>query len=412
MVHISLSPNLEFDDVAAASSRLLFVWSWFGGGSIKKLYYAFGDYLHSPNVYLTNSGRSSLLVILRALSLKADDEVIIQSFTCNAVANPILWASLTPVYVDIDDTYNIDVEKLEEKITPRTKVIIAQHTFGIPARIDKILDIAKQHNIVVIEDCAHALGATYGGKQVGTLGDLALFSFGRDKVISSVYGGAILVNNDRFKGAVEAEYAKLTQPSIFWTLQQLLHPIITYKALTLYNWGGKYIIWLAQRLHLLSKAVTRGERTGKMPRYFPKKLPNPLAHLALHQLKKLEKFNNHRYKLAKIYEEGLSDNPDLKIVNNYDAGSIFLRYPIQHSDASDIIKAAKKEGVILGDWYRGVIAPEGTNLAAMNYKAGSCDSADASAASVINLPTNIRTSEEQAHKIIDLLNNYERKKRS
>src|SRR3989344_5790674 len=115
MVHISLSPNLEKDDLLTALSRLFFVW-------------------------------------LKSLHLKIGDEVIMQSFTCNAVVNPILWAGGKPMYTDIDETFNLDIQSLEKNITQNTKAIIVQNTFGIPARIDKILEIAKKHNILIIED--------------------------------------------------------------------------------------------------------------------------------------------------------------------------------------------------------------------------------------------------------------------
>ena len=116
------------------------------------------------------------------------DEVLVQAFTCVAVPNSVLWAQATPVYADIDATLNIDPIDVEKKITNRTKAIIVQHTFGIPADMDALVALAKKHNILLIEDCAHSLGATYKGKKVGTFGDAAFFSFGRDKVVSSVFG--------------------------------------------------------------------------------------------------------------------------------------------------------------------------------------------------------------------------------
>ncbi|MDX1608004.1 MAG: aminotransferase class I/II-fold pyridoxal phosphate-dependent enzyme [Candidatus Spechtbacterales bacterium] len=403
MLSIGLSPNLEKDDIFAALSRLLLFWRWKGTISQERLEHAFFDYFNNENVYLFNSGRSALYVFLKSLNLKESDEILLQAFTCNAVTNPITWAGAKPIYADIDETYNIDVEKLEQKITPNTKAIIVQHTFGIPAKIDKIKEIAQRRDILLIEDCAHALGATYNEKRVGTFGDIAFFSFGRDKVISSVYGGALIINNKKFLKPFVREYAKLKHPSDIWTLQQIIHPIITGFVLATYNQFGKYLHYTVKRLKILSKAVTRGERRGKMPSYFPATLPEPLAYLALKQFFKLERFNRHRREIAQIYEGSLKERPEFQTVENYDRGAIFLRYPVRAKRAHDIMHHAREAGYILGDWYKEVIAPKGTDKQKMNYTSGNCISAEKYAQNIINLPTNIRTSREDAEKIIELL---------
>lgn len=406
MVHISLSPNLEMDDVAVAIRRLISFWSWKEHKSEKKFGELLSYYFENENIYLLNSGRSALFVALKNLKLKNEDEIIIQSFTCNAVANPIIWSGAKPVYSDIDKTFNIDASKLEKKITPNTRAIIVQHTFGIPAKIDEIIAIADKYNILVIEDCAHALGATYKNKKLGTWGDIAFFSFGRDKVISSVYGGALLVNNKKFLDGIKDEMLHLIYPSSSWTLRQLVHPLITYISLRTYNFGGKYLLYIFQRIGVLSYAVTQEERVGKKPKYFAKKLPDTLANLALNQFLKLERLNEHRKALAKIYEDNLKSNPNVKIIQDYDSGSIFLRYPIMHAEPKKIIESAKREDIILGDWYKEIIAPAGTDMGIMSYRVGSCQIAEGVASNIVNLPTNIKTTKVDARKIVDIINNF------
>jgi len=93
----------------------------------------------------------------------------------------------------------MDPTKIEALITDQTKAIMIQHTLGIPADIDAIRDICQRHHLLFIEDCAHALGASYKGQKCGTFGDMAIFSFGRDKIISSVNGGALLIKNERLQ---------------------------------------------------------------------------------------------------------------------------------------------------------------------------------------------------------------------
>lgn len=403
MIHISLSPNVQSDDVRVALGRLFSWWSWRNPDMRKRFVRAFSQRFNSDHVYLLSSGRGALFLALCALELKPGDEVVVQAFTCNAVVNPLQWAGAKPVYADIDDTFNLDVAKLSNVLTERTRAIVVQHTFGVPARIDEIVAIAKRHNIVVVEDCAHALGATYRGRAVGTFGDMSIFSFGRDKVISSVFGGALLVNNSTFFAKTALEYEGLAFPPDRWTLQQLVHPMLSWLALKTYRTGGKYLLVAAQRLHILSRVVTQGERTGMHSPQMIKKMPGALAALALNQLNKLDVLNAHRRMLAAYYERALKDNPHFRLISGYDKGSIFLRYPIVHGDASKIIFDARRHGMVLGDWYREVIAPEGTDLAAMQYRVGSCTFAEGKALRIINLPTNIRTSKKDAQRIVNFL---------
>jgi len=411
MIHISLSPNLQKDDIFVTLNQLGRFWEWKRDKHINKLKRAFSKYFNNDNIYFFNSGRSALLTFLNSLHLKEGDEVIMQSFTCNAVANPILWAGGKPVYCDIDETFNIDVKSLEKKITENTRAIIIQNTFGIPARIDEIKEIAKKYKILVIEDVAHALGATYKNKIVGTLGDVAFFSFGRDKVISSVYGGALMINNEHLKETFEREYQDIKYPNIFWTLQQLLHPLITFYVLLTYNFGGKYVLYGAQKLKLLSMAVTKKERYGKKPKYFPRLLPEPLCALALNQFEKLDKLNKHRRDLASMYENVLKNRDDVIIVENYDKGTIWLRYPIIHNDARQIFQETRERGMILGNWYREIIAPLGTSFDAIDYKMGDNKTAEYVALRILNLPTNIRTSKLEAGEVASFIKAHGWRKR-
>ena len=138
MIHISLSPNAENDDRRLAAGMLFSPWAWTNGESLKALAESLQKYLGLPTgqagpqvqkVLLFNSARAAFLTLLQALYVKPDEEVLIQALTCNAVANPVLWWGAKPVYVDIDETYNMDPLDLERKITAKSKVIVIQHTF-------------------------------------------------------------------------------------------------------------------------------------------------------------------------------------------------------------------------------------------------------------------------------------------
>ena len=146
-ISISLSPNTEKDDIRLAFKLIFQPWLWKNGKTIEILENEFKKYLGVKHAISFNSGRSSLLAILSSLGLEKDSETLLQAFTCNAVANPIIWAGLKPVYIDCNEkSFNIDIEDLKRKIGPKTKAVIVQHTFGLPADMEEILKICGEKN--------------------------------------------------------------------------------------------------------------------------------------------------------------------------------------------------------------------------------------------------------------------------
>ena len=410
-ISISLSPNTEPDDVWRAFRLLWQPWKWGKGRAAEKLEKVFAERLGVQHAYSFNSGRSAFLAILDSLGLEngppAGGEVLLQAFTCNAVPNPVLWSGLTPVYVDCNkDDFNIDVQDLERKMTPKSKVVLVQHTFGLAADMDRIMEICQKHNVILIEDCAHALGATYKGKEVGTFGKAAFFSFSRDKVISCVYGGMAVTNDPDTAERIRQYHDKISYPSSYWIWQQLVHPVaMNWKILPTYGLFGKYLLVLFQKLHVLSKAVAAKEKWGEKPDYFPKCMPNALALLALSQLEKLDRFNSHRKELAIQYHSDLRDTSFLLPEQFAERENIFLRFTVRHANAHNIIKKAWEQNILLGDWYTSVLVPEGTDMVAMQYQKGSCPNAERLAKTTLNLPTHINIREWQYNKVIDFLRN-------
>lgn len=412
-----MSPNTEKDDVWLASKLLFQLWKWKLDRkstiveNLSNLYLLedeFRKYLDIKHAFSFNSGRSALMSILSSLGLQNDDEILLQAFTCNAVPNPIIWTGLRPVYVDCDEkTFNIDVDDLKNKITPKSHAVIVQHTFGLPANMDEILEICRQNNLVLIEDCAHSLGAEYGGRKVGTFGKAAFFSFSRDKVISSVYGGMVVTNDNDLAKKLEKYMLEIGFPTMLWTLQQLLHPILmNWLILPTYKIFGKYLLILFQWLHILSKAVHWKEKRGKKPSYFPKRMPNVLAVLALNQFKKLDRFNNHRKSIADFYSRELSNTKYSILNTKYSNGNIFLRFSVRHPDAHKIIEKAWANNLLMGDWHTSPIAPHDTELDKMQYVVGSCPTAEKLSKETLNLPTHINISQKDAQRIIDFLKNF------
>ncbi len=143
-----------------------------------------------------NSGGSALFLALKALGIKKGDEVIVPDFTMAAVVNAVIQAGAKPVLVDCErETGNMDTDLIEQAITGNTKAIIAVHIYGQPCDMDAIQKIAEQYNLFVVEDAAEAHGALYKGKKVGSLSDIACFSFYANKIITTGEGGMIVTNN-------------------------------------------------------------------------------------------------------------------------------------------------------------------------------------------------------------------------
>jgi len=397
-IFISLSPNVEKDDLFLALKLIFCPWKWKKGRAIKLLEENFIGYFGSRHTFTFNSGRSAFLAILNALGLGKGDEVLLQAFTCNAAVNPIIWSGLKPIYIDIEkDTLNIDPRDLERRVSSKSKVVLVQHTFGKPAKMDKILEICQKHNLILIEDCAHSLGGEYNGKKLGTFGNASFFSLGRDKIISSVYGGIAMTNQHILAEEIRNFQSKSPMPSCCWILQQLWHPVLT-KIIAIPFYGffgfGKYILVGLQKLKIISKAVHRKEKQGKQPKYLPQKMPNALAILGLNQFEKLERFNQHRYEIVKIYK------PEAK-------EGVYMRYSIFMENSDKILKQFKKKGIYLDDgWRKSVIVPPDTNQEKMSYIKGSCPIAEEVADKIINLPTHINISSKTAEKIGALIKKY------
>ena len=154
----------------------------------------FSDYV-GLNSAATSSGTSALHLALIAIGISRDDEVILPSYTCIAVALPVLYEQAKPILVDVSNDYNIAVDDIKKKITNRTKAVIVPHMFGYPADLNEIKELCEEKDIYLVEDCAQAINATYHGKKVGTIGDISIFSFYATKLMTTIQGGMVCTNN-------------------------------------------------------------------------------------------------------------------------------------------------------------------------------------------------------------------------
>lgn len=393
---ISISPNVERDDRQLAWSTL-----WRSPADTRpdvraKLHHKLGR-----NVELTSSGRGALYSLLKALPLSTGQEVIVQAFTCIAVPAAVCWAGGTVRFVDISfTTLNFDLVALERSITSSTRAIIVQHTFGIPAPIDEIKALAQPRGILVIEDLAHSFGGQIGHRPIGQLGDAAILSFGRDKMISCVFGGAVASDDTELLKRVAADQKNFSLPPRWWVRQQMWHPLIMSVVKPLYYTGGlgRLVLLAAQKLGFLSKAVTKEERRGNTPPHLRWQFPGELSILLAHQLDKLDRYNHRRRQIVERYLQAF---PEQAVAIPRDPIPPLLRFPITVDRPQKVLAQARSHSIMLGDWYNQPIVPTDHQTAQkMGYVMGACPVAETVARSIINLPVLPTMTDEDIERVI------------
>ncbi len=265
--------SIDEDDIAAVVKVLRSDWLT-QGPTIAEFEKALAKYCGARFAVAAPNGTAALYLAYKSAGLKEGDEIITAPNTFVATSNMALLCGARPVFCDIrPDTYNIDENKIEKLITPKTKAIVPVHFAGHPCEMDKIMEIAKKHNLLVIEDAAHAIGAEYKNKKIGGIGDLTVFSFHPVKPITTGEGGAILTNNEKY-----------------------------------------YQTMLRLRTHGIAKDPQKTETIGEwhyemLDLAFNNRVTDIQCALGISQLKKLPEMHKKREAVAKKYFEALKNIP-------------------------------------------------------------------------------------------------------
>ncbi len=173
------------------------------GRFIPQFEHEFARFCDSNHAISANSGTSALHLALLGMGVQPDDEILIPTLTFVATANAVKYCGARPILIDVEPrTMNIDPQRIEEKITPRTRGIIVVHLYGHPANMDPILEIAKRRGLFVIEDAAEAHGALYKGRKVGGLAEVGTFSFFGNKIMTTGEGGMVTVGNEDLRDRI------------------------------------------------------------------------------------------------------------------------------------------------------------------------------------------------------------------
>lgn len=202
MIQIA-SPEINEEEIAAVNA-VMKSGILAQGEKVALLEKDFAKYCGTKYAIAVNSGTAAIHAALHVAGIRPEDEVITVPFSFIATINPILMAGAKPVLVDIDPaTYCMDVSLIEAAITPRTKAIIPVHLYGQPAEMDRVNEIARKHNLIVIEDACQAVAAEYNGKKTGSLGDLGAFSLYATKNIMCGEGGVVTTNSEQYAAAIK-----------------------------------------------------------------------------------------------------------------------------------------------------------------------------------------------------------------
>ncbi|PIR53340.1 hypothetical protein COU76_01790 [Candidatus Peregrinibacteria bacterium CG10_big_fil_rev_8_21_14_0_10_49_10] len=403
-IHHTFGPHVSGRYARKADRLLLTPWTWKHTVETERLRSAIQEQF-GGSVHLFASGREALLALLRSLQFEQGAEIIVQGFTCVALPNAIHAAGYTPVYVDIDkETLNMDTQALQGRISNRTRAIICQHTFGIPADTARLRHICTEKHIILIEDCAHILPDKAGPDAIARQGDYLLLSLNRDKALSGMTGGAIVDCKRSRENALCTE-EKTALPLRRGHIARLLLYAPLYRK-TRFVYGlcglGKMLLFLSRKVGLLLPVLTAQEKEGTMSPQLHT-MPEPCAALARMEWPNLQAINSHRRARTAQYLAAAAER-GWKMPRGVQADLPLQKFPLYVEDADAIRTRLKQKGMYLDDgWTGAVVCPRSAHQETANYTAGSCPHAEYVARHILTLPTHPTTTEKQAKKLIQSL---------
>ncbi|KVF77673.1 DegT/DnrJ/EryC1/StrS aminotransferase family protein [Burkholderia diffusa] len=340
------------------------------GPQNQKFEAALSEYCGGRPVRAFNSGTCTLEIGLRIAGVGPGDEVITTPASWVSTSNVILETGATPVFADIDPvTRNIDLDKLEQAITPRTKAIIPVYLAGLPVDMDRLYAIARAHNLRVIEDAAQALGSTWKGKRIGAIGDIVSFSFHANKNLTTIEGGALVLNNE--------DEATLAQK---YRLQGITRT--GFDGMDCDVLGGKY------------------------------NLTDVAARVGLGQLPHLERFTAQRRALVRAYFAALDGGPAVKLGlglpvadfenSNWHMFQVTLPLDRLSISRADFMAQMKERGIGTGVHYPAIHLF--TLYRARGFKEGMFPHAERYGASTVTLPLFTQMTEDDVRRVADAVN--------
>ena len=358
------------------------------------------------NTFYYYRGRVALHAVLQALEVGPGDEVLVPGFTCVAVTSPILGIGARPVYVDIDPrTYNLDPEDLEKRIGPRSRAVIAQHTYGIPCDMDAIMTIARNYNLAVIEDACHVWGSTYRGAEIGTIGAAAFYSYDPGKPFIIGMGGAAVINEEPLREKIAQLYRDFTSPGVAETtllnLQYLAYRLTRHPRLF---WTVRDLYRFLSRNGMAIATWTRDEIKGDLGPDYKKRLPRSLQWRLAAMLRRGESVIAQHKRRAERYAHSLQNAGISVLQLDLCCEAVLICYPLQVLNKPALLAQARRNNVELGDWFSSPVHPlEESQWSAVGYEKGCCPTAEAVARRVVTLPCHAGVTQGEMERTLTFL---------
>ncbi len=342
----------------------------------KKLKKRFGG-----KVYLFHKGRDAIQFSLESLGIGKGADVLTQAFACYAVEEAIKRTGANPVYADVEkNTLNYSVSTLQQAYqqAENPQAVIVQNILGYPADIVAIKAWCQKHNLLLIEDLAQSFGAKSSeGKELGSYGDAVVLSFGRDKIVDAVSGGAAIIKpNNPYD--IRAETEPRSVLPLGTVSRDMFYPFLTWGIRSMWSIGLGRLLWkFSYSLNLLISPTQTLVAKKVM-------LPVEYAKLALIQLDNLERQLKHRRKISHIYHQHLrSSLADKTLISR----GTCLRYPFVVDDPDKLANQLARKGFFLSDrWYQAPVDCGRIECLSV-YKQGTCPNAENLSNHIFNLPT-------------------------
>jgi dTDP-4-amino-4,6-dideoxygalactose transaminase len=363
------------------------------------------NYYQDKFSYLYYRGRVGAAAILHALGIGEGDEVAIQAFTCMAVPEFVYALGCKPVYVDIEENgFNMSPESLETKLTGKTKAIVVQHTFGIPAQIDRIMAIANERNIPVIEDCCHTLASTYDGKLLGTFGAGAFYSFEWGKPIIAGVGGAAIANTTKVNEKLKQDYFDFTSPSLIKQIKlELQYNAFTFLYYPTWFWYVRSMFRLFSRFKIIEGNYNVVGQESQKNNDFETKMSTKTQKRLQKQLLSLDRITKHAQQIAEKYANTIQNTDVILPVIPEKSETVFARYPIRVKNKNNILQKARENNIELANWYDTPVHPITINQAnCVGYESGTCPNAEIRCREIVSLPVNLLVDQNFINKVTKL----------
>ncbi len=348
-------------------------------------------------------GRVALYAILRNLNITKGDYVAIQAFTCIAVPEAILQLGAKPVYIDIEeDGYNMCPVDLKQKLIPRCKAVVVQHTFGIPAKIKDIKSICHRSNLYLIEDCCHSFHSTVNTQLVGTFGTASFHSYEWGKPLALGIGGSYNFNKES-----NFDSFKYKKPPFHIILKiEIQYLIFKYFYSPKLYWVLKNLFNLFSKVGLVTGNFNNIKPSTNSPEFSWLMSPQVEKRL-VHYKKSLKEISKHSVYLLNQYMKLLENtNVTLPILNSGN-NNVLCRLPLRVKDKKNLLNSAKKYNVELANWYKTPVHPiTDDNYNLIHYIQYSCPNAEQRCKEVISLPLHSSVTYKDVLKISNFLRSY------